>query len=288
MASSGAASDQDRLFCWEQVSKTNGLFRISRVFAPRECAEKLLPLYAFFSAIEFVSSRLTDEDVAASKLNWWRSECLDRDMAESQHPLVRELNRTGAAADLPREGIARLLGGAARRSSADAPTDMGALRRICIETATPQLELELAVSAPDVTANDLNPGAQARNGLLQLVRESVAGNERHAFWWVPLNSLARHGVSRADIRNQPGLAGVVSLLSEVLEEGMSWGRSQGGFETRSNIDFSPARHVFAVNALYERKLKRLATCRPEQFAAELPRLRLSDLLAAWAGARRAG
>jgi phytoene synthase len=286
MTDRSSASDNDRMFCWEQVSRTNRLFRISRVFASRHCTERLLPLYALFSVVEQMSSTLSDADVATSKMNWWRSECLHQNMAESQHPLVRELARTGAANRMPGEGIAKLFYGAERRLSATAPTDMAALRNQCIETYQPQLELELSVSGPQIAVGDFSPGLLARNGLLQLVRESARRKGQGSYWWIPLNSLARHGVSREEIAQCPESPNVTKLLSEVLTEGVSWGKHTGDAPATPAIDFSPARHVFSISGLYARKLQSLVAAAPDQFTAILARLQPADLFGAWACARR--
>ena len=102
MTERATGKGNDRHFCLEQVGKSNRLFRISQVFAPRHCAEKLLPLYALFSVVEQICSNISDEDVAHSKLNWWRNECLQNIPADSRHPVMKELSRTGALDDLRR------------------------------------------------------------------------------------------------------------------------------------------------------------------------------------------
>jgi len=288
MSNRNSERDNDLMFCWEQVSRTNRAFRISRVFAPRESFEKLLPLYALFSVVEQISSTVTDADIAESKLNWWRNECLHRNMAESQHPLVRELARTGAADLLPREPIAELFGGAGRRFSAVAPADMDALKEHCLEIYRPQLELELSVSGSRIASDDFDSGLLARNGLFQLVRESTRRAEQGGFWWMPLNSLARHGVSRMDIIRTPQSVNVAGLLKEVLTEGLAWGAGPPGSPDNSTIDFSPARHVFAISGIYARKMRSLAETTPDQFVRELTRSGLRDLWGAWACALRLG
>jgi phytoene/squalene synthetase len=286
MSNSSSERDNDLMFCWEQVSRTNGFFRISRVFAPRESAAKLLPLYALFAVVEQISSTVTDVDVIESKLNWWRNECLHRRMAESQHPLVRELVRTGTADRLPREPIAELFDGAGRRLSAVAPTDMDALKNQCLEIYRPQLELELSVSGPRITLDNFDSGLLARNGLFQLVRESARRKEQGGFWWMPLNSMARHGVSREEITRDPKSRNVAGLLKDVLTEGLTWGEDTGDSPGNSEIDFSPARHVFAISGLYARKLRSLAKTTPDKLNQELSRSKLTDLWGAWACARR--
>ena len=78
---------------------------------------------------------------------------------------------------------------------------------MCVELHRPQLDLELGISGLKGSKLELEPGLLARNGLLQLIRESVYRKEQGGFWWIPLNLLARHGVSREDIVTGPAVPG---------------------------------------------------------------------------------
>jgi hypothetical protein len=278
--------DNNRMFCWEQVLKTNRVFRVSQVFAPRHCAAKLLPLYALFSAVEQICSTISDEDIASSKLNWWRIECLQKKSAESQHPILKELNRTGASNDLRQESIARLLDGAESRLFASPPPDLESLKEMCIELQRPQVGLEIDISGLSRSALDFEPGLLARSGMLQLIRESVHRKGQGGFRWIPLSLMARHGVSREDIVVDPRSRAVAGLLTEVLAAGESWDRESRGQSGGRSADNSKARHIYAINGLYSRKLKRLAGITPDLFAGELRRLRPADLFEAWRSARR--
>jgi len=286
MGSESADSKNDRVFCWEQVARINRAFRISQVFASRQCAERLLPVYALFSAVEQICSTISDEDIARSKLNWWRSECLQNRPAGSRHPLVKELHKTGALEVLRWDSFAQLLAGAESRLDARAPPDVDALKDLCIELQRPQLDLEIAVCEFKGSASEFEPGLLARSGLLQLIRESSRRNGQGGFWWIPLKLLARHGVSREDIAGDPRSRAVADLLAEVFSASNSWGGRTVGRPTGSAVDFSPARHWYTINGLYGKKLKRLQVLTPDLFAAELGRLGPADLLEAWKCARR--
>jgi len=276
----------DRQFCWEQVGKSNRLFRVSQVFAPRDCAEKLLPLYALFSVAEQICSSISDEDIARSKLNWWRNECLQNKPGDSRHPVLKELSRTDALKDLCQESVAGLLDGVESRLYASAPPDMEALKGMCAELHRPQIELEWGLSGLKGSTLEFEPGLLARNGMLQLVRESVHRKEQGGFWWIPLNLLARHGVSREDSVTDPRSLSVKRLLAEIFVAAESWGRLSNSDFGSGPDDISPARHLFAINGLYSRKLKRLKGATPDMFAGELDRLGPADLFKAWKCARR--
>jgi phytoene synthase len=286
MTTRAASKDNGRMFCWEQIAKTNRVFRISQVFASRHCVDRLLPVYALFSVVEHLCSGISDEDVARSKLNWWRTEYLQNEPGESHHPVMKELHRTGAMNDLRRENVAQLLDGAESRLYASAPSDMEALKRLCVELQRPQLELEIDASGLHGLELEFEPGLLARNGLLQLIRESVHRKEQGGFWWVPLNSLARHGVSREEISGDPESRAVAELMVEVLAAGESWGRESISQSRRGAVDFSPVRHIFAINGLYSRKLKRLGGLTPNLMARELGRLGPADIFEAWKCARQ--
>lgn len=288
MTANHSEVENNRLYCWEQVYRTNRLFRVSRVFAPRDCAERLLPLYGLFSVVEQICSRQTDDEVASGKLNWWRNECLQNGWAKSQHPLVKEMSRTGASEHLKAESLKLLFDGAGRRLSATPPKDMETLKSLCIEVYVPQLELELTVSAPKLSASHFDPGLLARNGALQLFRESMQGEGQGCFWWAPLNLLARYGIGRDEIRNRPDGPEVKRFWAEVLQEFCAWGSGAHESPEEKALDFSPARHVFAISGLYTRKLQSLASVSPAEYSVELTRLRPADLVEAWKRARRAG
>lgn len=277
----------NRLFCWEQISAANPLFRISHVFSPAAIAEQLVPLYALFSAVEQICSKVSDTDVALSKLAWWRQQCGHRDWADSPHPILKEFNRTGGAEHLERGDVMALLESADTRLSARAPSDRNELRKICIDVFRPQLQMELRLSGLADRAEHFNPDLMACNGLVQLLRESLRRKEQGGFWWLPLNLLAKHGLSRADVANRLDSASVRSFFSEVLKVD-SLCQSHSPIEGPTGTQTSNLRHVFALSGIYARKIRRLKNCSPTSFNTELNRAVPSDLLAAWRGARRTG
>jgi hypothetical protein len=165
---------------------------------------------------------------------------------------------------------------------------MDLLRRNCIEIYRPQLELELSLSESSLAVGDFNPDLLARNGLFQLLRESSRGRGQGGFWWVPHNSLARYVVSREEITRKPKSPAVAGLMKSLIADGMSWGGDPDHLLETATLDYSPARHVFAISVLYSRKLQRLLGTTVDRFAGEMVRLNPADLLAAWKHARRPG
>ena len=284
MSHQAESDSNDQLFCWEHVSRSGPAFRASRAFAPRPHVQKLLPVYALFSVIEDVCSRISDEDVARSKIAWWRMECVQKKPAESHHPVLKEMKRTGALQMLTAKLFNQLFDSAEYRLDAGAPADLDALKKVAVDIMRPQLEIELAACGIEQDALRFEPGMLAGSGQLQLISESAGPKERSGFWWVPLNLLARHGVSREDISIRPESTAVRALFNELFEaDGIGEG---GAIAASEAAAYQPARHIFAINALYSRQLNRLQNRQPGQYQEELQKLKLADLLAAWQSARQ--
>ncbi len=275
----------ENLFCWEQVLKTNRLFRVTHAFADDSSTDGLLPLYALFSSIEQVCSEVADEDVARRKLDWWREECLLKDMASSNHPVIRKLCSSGAASKIQKRNIAQLLDGAESRLDASPPADIEALQIICESISRPQLELEISVCSGVDKSADLFSADSSQSGLLQLIRESVAQEGQAGYWWIPLNLLARHGLTRADVVDTAATESAKGLFSEILGAGQKWGTVSVSMHKESSTGLKRMRHLAVIHGLYRKKLEHLDGQKPQQFAQELNRLRLMDLFEAWKVAR---
>ena len=271
----------DGMFCQELVQSASPLFRITSLFADNSIADRLLPLHALFASLEQICSSISDEAVAARKLEWWRGALGGGDSASAEHPVIAELGRTGALEQLPRETLTRLLDMAAYRIEAPATPGTEELARLCQMTGHPQLQLELALSGN--TQSPVPVALATRRGLVQLVREDL-GRERHS-WWVPLDLMAKHGVRREDIPQESMADAVKELFTDVL----SVFAVQGDRTKDDKIDISEFnqsdRHVFVVDALSRRKLIHTKINSYIKRRDIWSRPRAGDLLCCWKAAR---
>ena len=283
----------DERFCWEQVLRSNPLFRISQLFAPPEVSPQLLALYALFASIEHLNSGISEESVARTKLGWWKTELLERDAADSNHPVVRYLHKTGAAKKLPEPAVRLLLESAWARLDALAPADQEDLRSLCQAIYRPQVFLEAALEQGDAALDSLNPDMLLKGGLVQLLRESCRRKE-NAFWWVPLNLLARFKVTRNQLEAMPDSDEAQALFNQLFEW-VSQGAARGDTQDIAIALFDPQPgqvdgaglvHLQLMMALQSRQLTRLQALSPARYNDELSRWRTGDLLTAWKNARR--
>lgn len=277
----------EQLFCWEQIAKTNRLFRISHTFAPSVHAKKLLPLYALFSAVEEACSSFSDEDLARNKLAWWRQECLGREPGPGSHPVIRELTRHARLGRREQRCIARLLDDAESRLDEAAPASLEELQRRCEQVSRPQLELELTLCGADgPDAGRPGDGQGARMGLVQIMRESLRRRDPGAYWWLPLDMLARHGVSRAEAQQAEAVDSTRALFAGILAQGHAWGDGLTPPVSGSPEQAGAVRHLQVLGALQAGLLRRLEASSPERFGVEVNRTTLVDLFRAWKTAQR--
>jgi phytoene synthase len=276
----------EQLFCWEQIAKTNRFFRVSHAFAPPVHAKKLLPLYALFSVMEEASSAYSDENLARSKLAWWRQEIFGRDPGTGSHPVIRELHRHVRLGDREEGRIARLIEDAESRLDDAPPVSIDELQRRCERVSEPQLELEMGLCDVDEPfPGALEGGHGARLGLIQLMRESIRRRGDGAWWWLPLDMSARHGVTRAEVAGVAAGDRARTLFAELLENAQGWAGVLPPEPDVPRLAGVP-RHLQVVVSLQSGLLSRLLASHPERFEVELSRTTLGDLFRAWRAARR--
>jgi phytoene synthase len=275
----------ERRFCWEQVLRTNRLFRITQVFAPPDRAGQLLPLYALFSAVEEVCSEHSDEDVARRKLGWWRDECAQLGERGSDHPILRELEHSGARQVLRPDSLERLFGDAEARLDPTSVPDLDALQKRCRQLSQPQIELELSLWGSCPSSLAPVEAIAATSGLAQLLREAARRQDPHRYWWLPLSLLAHHGLSRADINRDQRSAPVQALFRDLIDSCHGWFPQQRLARSAELIP-EAARHLFVMGRLQAHAVRRARSGDPGQLTEELNRVGLVQLVEAWRAARK--
>lgn len=276
----------DKLFCWEQVLRTNRPFRTTHLFAGKSVQERLLALYALFSVFEQAVTSVSDEAVAARKLSWWHDEMKGGVDSSSSHPVIAELCRSGASTSLLPGQVQNLIDATAHRIDASAPAGEGALEELCLQTGLPLVELELAVCDAGSCHSAPLKALVVRRGLMQLIRESLAREDGRGFWWVPLELLARHDLARADLLSTGSAETAPALMSDILTM-KSLNKTPLSVVLRDiSEEKQEITHLFVYDVLNERKLNstKFGSCVIQ--SEELDKLRIGDLFSCWKTARR--
>ena len=248
-------------------------------------SDQLLALHGLFASIELLHCGISEELVAHRKLDWWRAELLERNAADSHHPVVSHLHATGALKKLPGSTLRLLLDNAESRFDALAPQDENDFMRLCREIYRPQVLLESALGGGDEAFNSFKTAVLFNGGLIQLLRESGRRKE-NAFWWIPLSLQARFNVNRRELEafHDPEVlnalfAHILELQGQLVEYQLFDG--QAGLVKGAGLV-----HLQLMIALQSRQLGRLRGLSPATYGKELSRWRIGDLMTAWKTARQ--
>ena len=276
-----------RRFCWQQVDAHQPLFRVSHVFAPPELADRLLALYAFFSAIESVTSTVSDEAVALRKLDWWREETNRMGGQTSAHPIVAELQRSGAAGRMPMPLVEEMLLNAVARLDAPAPASVDELGALCEANGRAQVGIELAVCEAGEGIPVSMAGVPFLVGRALLLREAVY---RGSFWWIPLDLLARHGLNRSQLLSADHQDSAARLMADILQSDALKPQDSSAVIEDISVNESQYKHeykhIYVQNALNKKFFKNLKKTSPVSYGKRLAGSRVSDAFSAWRAARR--
>ena len=262
---STTSGDNHRQYCLEQVLLTNRIYALSSQFSSAEHADRILALYALIASLSRVICEPSEEEISLRKLAWWREELLDRALAESPHPVVKELVRSGCADRVGRDQLEELLVQAHQRIDPTPPADQDQLHDRLARMIRPQLLLEAAVVEVPLPTEQFTP--VTATACLQLIRESLSSPGESGFWWVPMNQLARHGARREDLMTSEAGA---SVLQSVLK---SVGEALAG--TKAKLP----RHFDLMEHLGQRQLRRLGA--PAEWPQQIQTLKFSDSFSAW-------
>ena len=270
----------DQLHCWQQVERNDPLFRVTHAFTARELADRVLALNAFLAATGEICSMVADEGVAVRKLAWWRDEMHGGAGSGRPHPITSELRRTGAyeliGADHPaqhfEQAVARF-DPAPLRSVAD-------LMNRCALIGRPMLEMECAVCEVPALPEPWVSQAATRRGLVQLIREDF---NRQDAWWLPLELLARHGLSRPSVNDRADERADQDVLTDLLQN-QKLGLSSK-IKDISNIKHE-VRRLFCSDQLLINKLKNRNIISYDKRRKLLSNASVRDALTCWRAARR--
>lgn len=280
----------DLEFCWGLILHTRPNFGVSQSYVAPEYSVRLVALYALLASLEELFCRVTDEQVARTKLAWWQVQLLGPEYTISAHPVTRQLRQSGAITTHVLVNVKSLLNSIAQRLDLTAVADETELRSLCVLVALDQMKLELSLQGTVPGLTSAVEDACAVMGLTQLMRESSRAKVQD-YNWVPLTLLAHCGVNRSDLVRDPDSAPARKMRTQLCVLGLNWLAGSGGICKDSPLTFSlpntsVARHWLIQFSLCVRLLRML----PGKTKTEASRLfsqsTAGDAWCAWRCARK--
>lgn len=164
---------------------------------------------------------VSDEVVTRTKLGWWHQVLFEDDPRSSTHPLVRQLVRLNLLSAENQGQYEKILLAAIEDMDKSAPVSESGLKSLCQKMGENQMLLEVGAKPGQASSLQLLEVLSAINGLVQLLRES-SRRKSQQYQWVPLNVLARTGVTRSELESGTNPEKVDLILTEVCALPGQW------------------------------------------------------------------
>lgn len=275
-----SGQSNDAVLCRELAQLGNPLFRLSSVFAGEQ-AEKLTAAYAFITSIQNIGSTLQEEEVARRKIRWWQNECRPENIGASNHPVLKEFARISGKPECY-EPMQAILAGAELRLERTPPSDKPSFVALCRDIGLPLLAFEQCVTGSAMVRQDNLESQAVRRGVWSLICESFGPQGQGRSWWLPMNLIARAGISREQIDSKPA----DSACRNIYKTAFEYANINSHNVDISNINQEDV-NLFVIDSLVNKRLGKLSVKAPAEFPAMIRKTGIADLLTAWSVARKA-
>jgi phytoene/squalene synthetase len=216
----GSGVDPDLDYCLEQLRRYDRDRYLAVLAAPPEAAVDLAVLFAFNLELALIPDSVTEPMLGRIRLQWWR-EALEELRAGRvrRHAVLTPLAALIARRPLDPARLEALIAAREFEIDREQPADMAALRRFTDDTAVGLLMLAAAALGVDPAKETVAAalrGVGTAHAFTGIARAALhlAGHHRVL---LPVDLLARHGVSLAllyDQKPQPGLQPAIEELAQ--------------------------------------------------------------------------
>jgi phytoene synthase len=191
-----STSDQ---YCQERAAKSGSSFYYSFLFLPPLKRRAITALYAFCREVDDVADECHDIAIASTKLAWWRNEVSNIFAGHPEHPVGQALLPLVREFSLPATEFDEIIAGMEMDLTQNRYADFDHLQLYCHRVAGVVGLLSARIfgyqdARTEAYAHDLGLAFQLTN----IIRD-VGEDARRNRIYLPLDELARFGVSEADI-----------------------------------------------------------------------------------------
>jgi phytoene synthase len=211
-------------YCQTKAAGSGSSFYYSFLFLPPDRRRAITALYAFCREVDDVVDECTDASVAQTKLAWWRKEVAAAYHGAPQHPVARALAEIGPRFNLAEARLLEIIDGMQMDLEFNRYPDFETLRLYChrVASVVGLLSAEIFGYRDARTlayAADLGLAFQLTN----IIRD-VGEDARRNRVYLPLDEIARHGVSEADITEARETDGFRRLMEFQIERALGYYR----------------------------------------------------------------
>jgi phytoene/squalene synthetase len=206
--------------CRELALQPGSLFEFTSHYLKPDTFQPLLALYALKEAVTTIPYAHVDDAIKWEKLKWWGEELLADPDGTSRHPVVRALRLSGARQNLENNQLLSLVSSAMMQIDVPPDSDDNAMFERLSALGSAEIQLELALEGAVINTDSLSSLAAASK-LAGLVF-SFAHNRNPQIEHLPLNMLAKFGVSAAELEQSAHSDAVTQIVSQLTNLNLQW------------------------------------------------------------------
>jgi 15-cis-phytoene synthase len=239
-------------YCQEKAAASGSSFYYSFMFLPPDKRRAITALYAFCREVDDVVDECSDENVARTKLAWWRGQVAEIYEGQPQHPVCQALAPLVKQFNLPQEHLLEIIDGMEMDLNRHSYENFKSLQLYCYRVAS-----VVGLMAAEIFgytdrgtlkyAHDLGIAFQLTN----IIRD-VGEDARRGRIYLPMDELQQFGVSTSDILNARESAGFQKLMQFQIERAQRFYRQ--ALEQLPDADRKAQRTGLIMTAIYRTTL----------------------------------
>ena len=244
-------------YCKQKAVASGSSFYYSFLFLPDEQRRAITALYAFCREVDDVVDDCSDAGAARMTLAWWRNEVAAIYRGKPQHPVARALAALRPRFNLAEERLNEIIAGMEMDLDHNRYPDFEALQLYChrVASVVGLLSAEIfGYQDPRTLEYAVNLGMAFQ--LTNIIRD-VGEDARRDRIYLPLDELARHGVSVTDITRGRETENFRRLMEFQIERALGYYRA--AFDKLPAADRKAQRAGIVMAAIYQAVIEEIRT-----------------------------
>ncbi|SMF46887.1 presqualene diphosphate synthase HpnD [Pseudogulbenkiania subflava] len=264
-------------YCQDKAASSGSSFYYSFRFLAEERRRAITALYAFCREVDDVVDECHDENVARTKLAWWRAELVRLYAGQPQHPVTQALQPHVAAYGLPQKLLEEIVDGMEMDLDFARYDRFADLLLYCHRAAgvVGQLSAQIFGYTDQHTlkyAHELGVAFQLTN----IIRD-VGEDARRGRIYLPVEELRRFNVPASDIQNYRETEAFRQLMDFQIERAEQYYRQ--AWEQLPKSDVKAQRPGLLMAAIYRATLTEIKLDGPQKVLNQ--RLSLTPIRKLW-------
>ncbi len=244
-------------YCEDKTRQSGSSFYYSFMFLHRDKRRAITALYAFCREVDDVVDECSDENVARTTLNWWRTEVASVFEGNPQHPVCQALVPIVKQFNISQEQLLEIIDGMEMDLDHSRYADFKSLQLYCYRVASVVglLAAEIFGYSDRKTlkyAHDLGIAFQLTN----IIRD-VGEDARRGRIYLPMDELQQFGVTAADILNAKESESFQELMKFQIERAQRYYRQ--ALDQLPAVDRKAQRTGLIMAAIYRATLDEVVT-----------------------------